>query len=530
MPPRRKALNLRAALILCALSGALLALCFPAPGLWPLALIALVPWLVALRLAGGGGALLGSWLGGFVFYGVLIYWLGLFGWTVWALACLLLSLSLLIWGLATRWIGRLGAAPRTAGAAVLWCGVEWARGLGWFGFTWGWLGYSQSPAPALLPVARVAGTLGISFLIVLVNAALAEFIVSLVHQDRPLRPLLRTAAILALTVLAAVGARKWAAGQGELEGPRLRVAIIQGSAHGPLRAENVNIPLTREEMQRTRQTYQTLTAKAAQARPALVVWPESVLTGAPERDPPVAEWVAGATRASGAWLLAGGPYYDEAGGQFNSAYLYAPSGNLVARYDKVQLVPFGEYLPGREWLPLLERYPVRETDFSAGAVHRLLQAGTVSLGPMICFESIFPQISWGLVRKDAQALVIITNDAWFGRTAAAAQHRQIAVLRAVETNRWVVRAASTGLSCFIAPDGRIVSQAGLFEQAVLSEEIRLAAQGSGTESPGWLFAWVMVFLSTAYLIAPAALPRRRPRPRAARPSARPRPPGRAAPR
>lgn len=530
MPARGKTLNLRATLILCALSGALLAACFPALGLWPLAWMALVPWLVALRLTGAGAALLGSSLGGFVFYGILLYWLALFGWTVWALSCIVLSFSLLAWGLAARWIGRLGASARIFGVAVLWCGLEWARGLGQFGFTWGWLGYSQSPALELLPVARLAGTLGLSFLIVLVNAALAELVVSFAHEGRPFRPALRTAAILALAALAFLGARKWMARQGDLQGPGLRVAIVQGSAHGPLRAENVNVPLTREEMQRARDAYQTLTAKATGARPSLVVWPESVLTGAPERDPPVAEWVARVTRASGAWLLAGGPYYDEAGRQFNSAYLYAPSGNLVARYDKVQLVPFGEYVPGRERLPFLDHYNVRDTDFSPGAVHRLLQAGTVSLGPMICFESIFPQISWDLVRKDAQVLVIITNDAWFGHTAAAAQHRQIAALRAVETNRWIIRAASTGSSCFIAPDGRIVSQTGLFEKAVLSQEIRLAAEKSGAESPGLLFAWVMLFLSTAYLIAPTALPRRRRKAGAARPSARPRPPGRATPR
>jgi len=530
LPRRTKTLNLRPTLILCALSGALLAVCFPAFGLWPLAWIALVPWLVALRLTGPVGALLGSWLGGFVFYGILLYWLGLFGWTAWALTCIVLSLSSLAWGLAARWIGRLGASPRIFGAAVLWCGLEWARGLGQFGFTWGWLGYSQSPALELLPVARVAGTLGLSFLILLVNATLAELVVSLSHEERPFRPALRTVSILAFTALALLGAGKWTARQGDLEGPDLRVAIVQGSVHGPLRAEDVNVPLTREEMQRARETYQTLTMEAAQARPSLIVWPESVLTGAPERDPPVAEWVSRATRASGAWLLAGGPYYDEAGRQFNSAYLYAPSGNLLARYDKVQLVPFGEYVPARERIPFLDRYNLRDTDFSPGAVNRLLQAGTASLGPMICFESIFPQISWALVRKDAQVLIIITNDAWFGRTAAAAQHRQIAVLRAVEANRWVVRAASTGLSCFIAPDGRIVSQAGLFEKAVLSQEIQLAAERSGGESPGLLFGWVMLFLSIAYVIAPAALPRRRPKARAARRSAGPRPPDRAAPR
>jgi apolipoprotein N-acyltransferase len=527
---RKSNLRLRGALLLCALSGALLAFAFPRPGWWPLAWVALVPWLIALRLGTGAGALLGSWLGGFVFFGVLLYWLGLFGLSVWALACLILGLVLLLWGAGVRWMGRLSAPARTIGAAALWCGIEWVRGLGRFGFTWGWLGYSQSPAWWVLPMARLIGAVGISFLVVLVNAAIAEAILGARAQEPASRYLTRLATACAIVALVIFGAGKWVAHRGRLTGAPVMVAVVQGSATGPLRAEQVNVPQSSAELAQTRQVYTELTAEAARQRPVLVVWPESVLSTDPDSDPAVAEWVARSARLAHAWLLAGGPYVDKRGRQFNSAYLYAASGNQVARYDKVQLVPFGEYVPWRRHLPFIERYHVRDTDFAAGAVHRVIQAGIVAIGPMICFESIFPQISYELTQRGGQVLVVMTNDAWFGRTAAAEQHRQIAILRAVETDRWVVRAASGGISSIISPQGRVVAEAGLFQRKVISHEVRLGPAGARHRPLGSAFGWLMVFLSVAFVIAPAALPRRGRSARAARPSSRPRPPGRAFPR
>ncbi len=509
MSRRARNLRFRGVLLLCVLSGALLALSFPRPGWWPLAWVVLVPWLVALRLGNGWGAILGSWLGGFTFFGILVYWLGLFGLSVWCITCIMLALPLLIWGVGVRRMEKLAPGARIVGTAALWSGIEWARGLGQFGFTWGWLGYSQSPVIPLLPVARIAGTIGISFLIVLVNAAIAEAIISAGRNEPARRYLIRALAVCTFAALVIVGADKWISHRGPLRGAPVMVAVVQGNATGPLKAEDVNVPLTPTEISRARQTYLELTAEAARARPVLMVWPESALMSDPDSDPLVAEWVARSARLAHAWLLAGGPYVDKQGRQFNSAYLYAPSGNQVARYDKVQLVPFGEYVPWRNRLPFLQRYHVRSFDFAAGGVHRVLQAGIVAIGPMICFESIFPQISWRLTRRGAQVLVVMTNDAWFGRTAAAAQHRQIAVLRAVETNRWVVRAASTGISAIISPDGRIVAEAGLFEPKVLSHEIILGPSGAHPLTGGQVFAWLMVFLSVAGIIAPAALPRGR---------------------
>jgi len=527
---RGRWLSLRGTVFLCALSGVALSLCFPPAGLWFLAWVALVPWLVAARTSRGWGAtLLGSCVGGVVFFGALLYWLYLFGISVWFLASLFFGVPLLAWGLGVRWIGRLGPLPRMIGAAVLWCGMEWMRGLGQFGFTWGWLGYSQSPKPGLLVLARLFGTLGISFFIVLANAGLAEVVIGRLRGERVASSLGRAALACGLAAACVFGARAWGKRLPEPTGPEIQAAVIQGSATGPLRAEQVNVPVTAREERKTLDIYQGLTATAARQQPALVVWPESVLPEPPEDQPWIAAAVSQAARSSGAWLLAGGPYTgafplppgwsakrgwgnarlsDERGRTFNSAYLYSPTGNLTARYDKVQLVPFGEYVPGRNWLPFLKRYHIRDQDFAAGAVHRVLQAGTIAVGPMICFESTFPTISWQFSRRRAQVLVIITNDAWFGHTAAAAQHQQIAVLRAVETGRWVLRGASAGISSIISPTGKVVAKAGLFQQKVLSAKIRLETSGQAAPRWGPAFSWLMVALSAAYLMAPAALPRR----------------------
>ena len=516
VPKRTTRLSLLGVLVFCGLSGLLLSLSFPPAGLWPVVWVALVPWIVAVRSGSRFSTFAGSWLAGFVFFAALLYWLHLFGLSVWLIAALAWGAIFMLWGLLLRWTGRLEPLQRMLGAAAVWCGLESLRGLGEFAFTWGWLGYSLSPSLSLLPLAHLLGTIGLSFIIVLVNAGLAEIVVSVLRREAVLGTFFRGALVCGAAALALVGAGSWFDRLPGPSGPAITVAVVQGSAHGPLTTDDVNRPLTREEQVQMLDVYQSLTRQAARERPALIVWPESAIPGSPGDNPWITERMAELVSDSGAWLLAGGHYVDEEGRTYNSAYLYSPTGNVTRRYDKVRLVPFGEYVPARARLPFIARYPVRDFDFAAGPVHHPLQAGTVTIGPTICFESIFPDVAEKLVADGAQVLVVITNDAWFGRTAAAAQHRQIAVLRAVETGRWVVRAASTGISSLIAPDGRIVAEAGLYQRKVLSAEITLTRP----EEPGarWSrpFAWLMIGLSIAYLIAPAAVPRRRRRARAAR--------------
>ncbi len=191
---------------MCALSGVLLALAFPPVGAWPLAWVALAPWIASLRGNSRISAFLLSWLAGAVFFGLLLFWLHPFGLSVWLIVTFLLSIELAFWGLLVRRLDRLSPGVRLLGTAVLWCGIEWARGLGQYGFTWGWLGYSQSPALMILPLARYLGTLGLSFAIVLVNTSLAELLRAGLHQTRVAPALGRAVLGCGLAAVLVVGA------------------------------------------------------------------------------------------------------------------------------------------------------------------------------------------------------------------------------------------------------------------------------------------------------------------------------------
>jgi apolipoprotein N-acyltransferase len=214
-----------------------------------------------------------------------------------------------------------------------------------------------------------------------------------------------------------------------------------------------------------------MTRRAAAAHPDLIIGPESAMSWSLDTNNAAFPKVGELAREAKTWLLLGSQYQDEARNTYNSAYLFSPAGKIAARYDKVQLVPFGEFVPGRNWLPGIRYYPVREFDFAAGKSFAPLSMNSQKLGVAICFESIFPQISRALINEGAEFLVIITNDGWFGQTAAAAQHRQMAVFRAVETRAWVARAASSGISCIIAPSGRIMQEIGLQKKGIISAEI-----------------------------------------------------------
>jgi apolipoprotein N-acyltransferase len=186
--------------------------------------------------------------------------------------------------------------------------------------------------------------------------------------------------------------------------------------------------------------------------------------------------VTDAVRQAGTYLLAGSPSVDAKEGRqayYNSAYLVTPEGHAGQRYDKVHLVPFGEYVPLKGILSFAGKMVAQVGDFSAGEKGRTLtwKEDNAPIGVQICFEIIFPGLSRSLAKNGAGMLVNLTNDAWFGRTSAAYQHFSMAVFRAVENRRSLVRCANTGISGFIDPVGRVDAQTSLFEDAVVDREI-----------------------------------------------------------
>ncbi len=445
----------------------LLVLSFPRFSIFPLAWVALVPWLVVLPRLSFKRALLSSVTFGFVFFAGLLYWIALFGYLPWVLLALVQGLFVTAAGICIWLYRRLSTTGRMISSAATWTVFEWLRGFGPYGFTWGWLGYSQSPWIDLIQIVCITGVPGLSFLILLHNAAVAGFFVpSSGGMRRRLTPLISVwVIILALTLFGRFGPinPKWSK-------TALKVAILQPSPREP-REEDVGRFWTEEEVALQQENLEGLTREAAALHPELIIWPESALPAVLNTSEPLKTWAAEIARKGEAGLLLGAAHEDEAENTHNSAYLLSPEGEFLDRYDKVQLVPFGEFVPGRNWLPGLQYYPIRGYDLTPGeGFHKLRLYPWLDLGVSICFESIFPHI----FRHSLPDLwVIITNDGWFKRTAAPAQHRQAAVFRAVETRRWVLRAASTGISCVISPRGEITKELELYQRGVLEEEVKV---------------------------------------------------------
>lgn len=480
---------------LSALSGALVVLSLPPFDAAPLAWVGLVPLLWALRgvrprTAAGLGFVAGlvaelaelSWIPTpLVVYGNLPYALGLL-----ALVSLAAYLALYVAAFAAgmAWLQARQDGAEVPGGPLLWVALEYGRTYLLSGFPWLLLGYSQYQVLPVLQIADVTGIYGVSGLLVLVNVLLARAAQALGAGDPlPRRELTAGGALVALVL--AYGGWQLHRVRGAWEaGTPLKVGVVQG-----------NIDQARkwrpEFQQATLAHYERLTRGLAEARPMLVVWPETATPfyfQASREFQPVLFGLADALRAA---LLFGSPgmAYASSELQFhNSAFLVQPGGQVLGRYDKLHLVPFGEYIP-LAWLVGRTGGLIQGAGaFSPGQGQTLLPLGSLRIGVLICYEAIFPELSRRAVRAGAGLLVNLTNDAWFGRTGAPAQHLAMTVVRAVENRVPVVRAANTGISAVVGTDGAIRATLPQFRRGSLVEVVRLSQGGSLYTRIGDLFA------------------------------------------
>ena len=244
----------------------------------------------------------------------------------------------------------------------------------------------------------------------------------------------------------------------------------------------------------------------------LIIWPESATPFFFQSEPAYQSHVVSTVQRSGSRLLFGSPAFEQSGSglrYFNSAFLLDPDGSVAGRYDKLHLVPWGEYVPLQRLFPFINRLVSGIGDFSSGTGIKLLPAGDTVLAPLICYEIIFPDLTRQFVKMGGHCIVNITNDAWFGHTSAAYQLLSMAVLRAVENKRFLVRAANTGISAAIAPTGEIVAQTELFTEAALPASIIALDQLTLYCRIGDVFAGLCL-LATAALLLVARRSRTRP--------------------
>ncbi len=457
-------------LALTVLSGLLLAGALPHLDWGGLAWVGLVPFLAQFPFRNTRTAFWHGMTLGVFYLGVMAYWVGVFAGHLigpalsvlgWALVTAYQAFYLGVFAVGAQWLARRGKWAWRLGVPALWAVVEWWRQLGSLGLGWGDLAYTQHLALPILQVTKLTGIWGLAFLIVLVNLALAE---------RLKAPKVRSRFPIAVGVLmSAVLAYGFATIQTEHLAPNFTAAALQGNIN-----QNVNQDAAYNA--RVVQTFNAQSRDAAAQGAKLVVWPETAYPGSVQNYDAGRAQVVAQLQQSRQTALIGGVEYDWTQRKnANSLLALSPAGVVTGSYQKRQLVPFGEFVPGRSWMPFLESLHVTTFDMKAGAsVQPLLDGGPGigKIGATICFESSYPRFLREQVRRGAGLLIISTDDTWFGRTAAARQHSAIAAVRAAETDRYLVRSAATGVSQVISPTGQVLAEAGLFKPAVVAAPVQ----------------------------------------------------------
>lgn len=480
--------------LLSLLSGMLLILSFPNFDLEFLAWFALVPLFYAID----GKPLYQSFKLGF-FTGVLSF-LGIIYWVIVAvhtygnipliisggiLLLLVIYLSLFIgaFTLLTQFIQVRLRTQSFLFAPVLWASLEYLRSFLLTGFPWANLGYSQYLNLPFIQMADITGCYGLSFVIVMVNATLFEMLRQWPKKKLPFLEMVFT--LLVVLGFLIYGYIKISFIERQIvKNPPLKIGLVQGNI-------DQSIKWNESYQKETMDIYERLSLKVAEGRPDLIIWPETAtpffFQDAKEFQPMVLD----IPKKTDAFLLFGTPSYKIVKGKvhhYNSALLISPTGEIRGKYDKIHLVPYGEYIPLGDYIPL-GSLGEGIGDFKSGKEIFNFSLPQGKFGVLICFEIIFPDLCRKFVKEGANFLVTITNDAWFGRTSAPYQHLTIANFRAIENRVFIARSANTGISGFIDPVGRIVKRGGLFTEEALSGTIYLSKEKTFYTHYGDVFAW-----------------------------------------
>ena len=468
-------------LIACLVSGLMTTAAFPTLGLWPLAFLSWSPLLVVTADREPGQAFWGGFVAGAAHFSTLLYWITIvlvkYGNLPWLLAgpvfillvgylSLYTAFFVYLLNLAGRRFSfKVGGLIWILGGAVCYTGLEYVKSFLLTGFPWEPLGAALAGSLTMVQLADVVGTGGLTFLAVLVNMAVAALFMSIRARNWAATVWPAALGLVVLGLLAGYGAvRLPEIREATARAEHKTVAVVQGSIEQSLKWDP-------DQRIATMLTYQDLTRKAATQKPWLVVWPETAAPFFFLSDKPATDWLEEMVRETGCPLLFGAPAFEEVGQEthyFNRAYLVDGHGKVLGSYDKVHLVPFGEYVPLQKYLSFISKLTQAAGDYVAGDEARVLTLDETGIGVLICYESIFAELARRQVEAGSDYLAVITNDAWFGRSSAPAQHFSMAVLRAVENRRAVFRAANTGISGFILPTGETTKTLGLFARQELT--------------------------------------------------------------
>jgi apolipoprotein N-acyltransferase len=403
-------------------------------------------------------ALLG-WFSGFVFFALDFAWvghtvgryIGVFGpFLAFGPALVEAPFFALAGASASLAYSRMRPAVAPLGAAAAFTICEWLRSIGVFAAPFDQLGYTQADTP-LRAIAAYAGTYGITFVLCTLGAFAADAL-----RRRTWRPLaVAVATTGALTLLAWLF---WPART--LAPPTIPVVAVQG---------NVPQSFKWNALQLAARRYTTMTRASASLHPRLVVWPETAIPTELNFAPALLGEFSALARHVGSTIVVGGIDANFRG-VYNALYIFAPNGSSDIYYKR-QLVPFAEWFPGKAFLSWLPYVGALNGGITPGRYDGVYPTTALPIAPLICWESAFADLTFAQLQRNAQILVISTDDAWFGTTSGPYMHAQIAQLRAIESGAYVVRAAATGISGIIAPDGRWQARSRLEQRTLVAGRV-----------------------------------------------------------
>jgi len=494
-------------ILLSLLSGILLIFSFPNFDLEFLAWFALVPLFYSINGKGLYHSFkLGFFTGLVSFLGIL-YWIIVAVHTYGNVSFILSGLILLLlvtylslftgaFTFLTRLIQTRSGIQTILFTPILWVALEYLRSFLLTGFPWAYLGHTQYLNLPFIQMADITGVYGLSFVILSVNAALFAVLHQWPKRTFPFKEVVITVLIL-LSFLIYGYVKIKHVDREIIKNPPMKVALVQGNIDQSIKWD--------ESFQlETLKIYRRLSMRVAEDKPDLIIWPETAtpffFQEAKEYQPIVLE----IPEKTNAFLLFGTPFYKIEKGKvnyYNSAFLISPSKKLIGKYDKIHLVPFGEYIPLRKLLFFIES-SIGEGigNFTPGKESFNFSLPQGKFGVLICFEIIFPDLCRRFVKDGADFLVTITNDAWFGRTSASYQHLSMATFRAIENRVFIARAANTGISAFIDPKGKIVDQGGIFAEEAMNGTIHLSKNKTFYTLYGDVFAWICSGFSIFFLL------------------------------
>jgi apolipoprotein N-acyltransferase len=467
-------------ILLAILSGVMLTASFPPGKTGWIAWFALVPLLKGLENESFSKAFILGIIAGLTHYFTLIYWIIIVLNTYGGLNLILSSVILLLLAfylsiypaLFSVFVGHLKRSRFQAFLiAGVWVSLEYLRARLLTGFPWCLLGYSQSGCLHLIQIADIAGVYGISFLIMFSNAIIYMLLFRSDHvADKWYLGLETSFFIAVLSVTIIYGNYRLSGNKERLKHEKsVNVAIVQANIDQSVKWD----PLYQKE---SLDIYLRLTENSYPYKPQLIVWPETAVPFFFQERTELTEEIYRISGESGALMILGSPAYERVNGSaryYNRAYWLSPGGRSTGYYDKVHLVPFGEYVPLKTLLPFVNRLVTAAGDFAPGRDIAPMSLPGLPTGMLICYEAIFPELSRTNVKKGASVLVNITNDAWYGMSSAPYQHLVMSIFRAVENRRPLIRAANTGFSAFIDPYGRIALKGDVFEEELLINEVSI---------------------------------------------------------